>query len=62
MKKGDIVVGPTPEELLKITVCHKYDSGKYRCGIVGIKKSIILSHDKWEEVTCSECLSLRVDN
>ena len=67
MKIGDIIIGPTPDELLKTEVCHKsVETGEhemvYQCGIVGDHTTCILSHRKWEYVTCPQCLSLRTDN
>ena len=62
MKKGDVFVGPTPEEILKITVCHKANGkwGDKDYGVLcGSKELPRLSHSEWEKVNCSDCLSLR---
>jgi hypothetical protein len=63
MKKGDIVIGPTPDELMYMgMVCHKVDGkfgvGPYsiRCGATELPH---MSHSEWEKVTCVKCLSLR---
>lgn len=61
MKKGDVFVGPSVADLLKVEVCHKSEGPKhyYRCGIVCGPRDTVLSHNDWDKVTCPKCLSLK---
>jgi hypothetical protein len=59
MKKGDVVLGPTVEELSKVFVCHKrIDDYHMLCGDETIP---CLSHTNWEKVTCPQCKRLWQD-
>jgi hypothetical protein len=53
MEKGDIIIGPTPQELLDSgMVCHKIDDDN----TIICKPDIpSLSHKDWDKVTCQEC-------
>lgn len=67
MKKGDIITGPTPQELIHAgMLCHKNighnENGLvYQCGVKWVKGKDVLSHEEWDKVTCPECLVLRRD-
>lgn len=55
MKEGDIIIGPSVSELLKVEVCHKYVEKGVLCG-ADIPR---LSHDEWDKVNCPKCLALK---